>query len=128
MTEKIKIVMGGEEFPAVLYDNPAGRLFSEALPLTVALSAWGNEFYGDCELELHLDETAKEIMEVGELAFWPPGSAFCLFFGPTPASTDERPVAASAVAPLGKLTGNIEKLSGIKSAFGGRVEAVIEKV
>ena len=43
-------------------------------------------------------------MEIGDIAFWPPGNAFCIFFGKTPASTDDKPRAAGPVTFLGKLT------------------------
>ena len=45
------------------------------------------------------------------------GDQLCFFFGPTPASTDERPRAASAVAPLGKFTGGVEAFRGFGSAI-----------
>jgi hypothetical protein len=59
-------------------------------------------------------------MEVGEIAWWPPGKALCIFFGPTPASTDDQPRAASGVLPIGRVTGGIESLAGLAS----RVKAV----
>ena len=44
-------------------------------------------------------------MDVGQLAYWPPGRAFCIFFGRTPASDQSgQPVAASAVNPIGHIT------------------------
>jgi hypothetical protein len=49
-------------------------------------------------------------MEVGEIAYWPPGKALCIFFGRTPASTDERPRAASPVIPIGRVTAGLDGL------------------
>jgi len=119
MSTSLSIEIEGRIFSAELNDSPAAELLLEALPLTVRMSRWGEEFYGDCGLAIPADASARELLEVGEIAYWPPGSALCFFFGPTPASTDERPRAASAVVPLGKFTGGIDALQG----FGSSLEA-----
>ncbi len=119
MSTSLSIKIEGRIFSAELNDSPAAELLLEALPLTVRMSRWGEEFYGDCGLAIHADASARELLEVGEIAYWPPGSALCFFFGPTPASTDERPRAASAVVPLGKFTGGIDALK----RFGSSLEA-----
>jgi hypothetical protein len=82
------------------------------LPLEVKMSRWGDEYYGSVDLDIPEDATARELMDVGEIAYWPPGRALCIFFGRTPVSTDERPRAASAVLPVGRVT---EGLAGLKS-------------
>jgi hypothetical protein len=95
MNTSVSIKIEDQSFTAELNDSPAAARLLEALPVTVRMSRWGEEFYGDCGLSIPADASAREIMEVGEIAYWPPGSALCFFFGPTPASTDERPRAAS---------------------------------
>ena len=121
MGKQITITISSQSFSAELNDSPASQAIAGALPLSVRMSRWGDEYYGDCGLSLKADSTARELMEVGELAYWPAGSALCIFFGPTPASTDDRPRAASAVIPLGKIVGD---LSALKS-FGSSVTAEI---
>lgn len=52
-------------------------------------------------------ENPVETVAMGDIAYWPPGQALCLFFGPTPASrgpTEIRP--ASAVTPVGRILGD----------------------
>ena len=66
---------------------------------------------------------AREAMAVGELAYWPPGNALCLFFGPTPASTDAQPRTASPVNPIGALDGDLAALQ----ALGRSVQAVVAR-
>jgi hypothetical protein len=120
MATSIVIEIGGKTLSASLCDSPAARRVAEALPLSVAMSRWGDEYYGSAGLVIPEDASAREIMEVGEIAFWPPGKALCIFFGPTPASTDERPRAASGVLPVGKVTEGVETFAGM----GSRVKAV----
>ena len=66
---------------------------------------------------------ARELMEVGEVAIWPPGSALCIFFGPTPASTGEEPRAASKVNPIGRISSGAEALKKLGPSIRLRVES-----
>jgi len=75
-----------------------------ALPIEGRANRWGEEIYFSTTVRASL-ENAQEIVEVGEIAYWPPGKAVCIFFGRTPASTDDRPRAASAVNVFGKTLG-----------------------
>ena len=87
------------------------------------MSRWGDEFYGSCSAPVKEDATLRDLYEVGEIAFWPPGNAFCIFFGPTPASSDARPRMASPGVPLGKIKGDT---SGLRQ-LGSSVKALIKK-
>jgi uncharacterized protein len=57
-----------------------------------------------------------EVVEIGTVAFWPPGSALCIFFGRTPASISDKPQAASPVTVIGSVIDeeSIKNLKGIK--------------
>jgi len=123
MSKAISIQIRGQSFPAELNDNPAAAKLLEALPLRVRMSRWGEEYYGNCGLKLS-GAGGREIMEVGEIAYWPPGSALCFFFGPTPASTDDRPRAASPVLPLGRFSVGVEALKGFGSSIEAEVGAI----
>lgn len=123
MSRKITIEIQGRSFAAELNDSPAAAKLAAALPLRVRMSRWGDEYYGGCGLSL-AGGGGRELMDVGEIAYWPPGKALCFFFGPTPASTDDRPRAASEVLPLGRFTGGVEALKG----FGSGIEAAITAV
>jgi hypothetical protein len=91
MSTSLSIKIQDQSFSAELNNSPAAAMLLEALPLKVRMSRWGEEYYGDCGLGIPADASARELLEVGEIAYWPPGSALCFFFGPTPASTDEQP-------------------------------------
>ena len=80
------------------------------LPKSCLFSAkiqrWGDEIYFSIPLHLKLEKTAKSEVEVGDLAYWPDGPAFCIFYGKTPASTSETPKAYSPVNVFGHLKGD----------------------
>ncbi len=111
----VKIVIEGQgcRMEAELSDAPAAQKVAAALPLSAQMSRWGDEYYGGVDLDIPEDATGRELMAIGEIAYWPPGKALCIFFGRTPVSTDERPRAASAVLPVGRVTQGISDLKGL---------------
>jgi len=101
---RIEISFDGKVvLPAELYNCPAAQAFSRRLPLRFMMHRWGEEYYGDCGVDSVTAPDAREEMEVGELALWPAGRAFCVFFGPTPASSGDEPRAYEPVNPIGRL-------------------------
>ena len=119
----VEIKVDQHVLEAELNDSDVAAKLADAMPITVKLSRWGDEYYGNCEISASLADDARELMEVGEIAFWPPGSALCLFFGPTPASTDDRPRAASPVIPLGRITSD----PAVLRTLGSTVEATVSR-
>lgn len=111
---KIKISVGNVSLSATLEDNKTARRIYDALPFDLPYNVWGDEIYFSIPVHLDLEE-GREIMEIGELAYWPPGHAFCIFYGKTPASMDERPRAASEVTPFGKINGDVTVLRRTRS-------------
>ncbi len=85
----------------------------KALPMDATANRWGEEIYFSTRVEAPIEDR-KEIVEVGSVAYWPPGKAICVFFGRTPASTDERPRAASPVNVFGRITGDISVLHKVR--------------
>ena len=77
---KIKIKLGKMSMVAELNDSPTARKIFDVLPLTKLLIP-GDEIYFSIPVNSPLDETSKEVVEIGDLGYWPPGSAFCIFFG-----------------------------------------------
>jgi len=109
----IRIVSGQVEMKAELYDTPTGKAVSGILPVEGRVSRWGDEIYFPIPLELKEEPDARADVSVGDLGYWPVGRAFCIFFGPTPVSTDDRPHAASAVNVFGKIIGDASRLKAI---------------
>ncbi len=103
MNKKIRISSNSINIIAELNNSKTAKKIFEGLPFSADASTWGDEIYFTVPIESEL-ENGVEIVEVGTLAYWPPGSAFCIFFGPTPASTGPAPQAASPVTIIGKIT------------------------
>ncbi len=110
MAEQIRIISGEVELTAQLNDSPSAKALVQNLPLELQMTRWGDEYYGACGVSVDEGPDARELMEVGELAIWPPGSALCIFFGPTPASVEDEPRAASKVNPIGRINSGAQAL------------------
>jgi len=110
-----------------LGEGPTAEALWEALPIESRASLWGEEIYFPISLSSEGEPDAREEVEVGTVAYWPPGDALCLFFGPTPASTDDNPRAASPVTVVGEVVDGIEDCRRVSSGELLRVEAAGEK-
>ncbi len=104
-------------------DSQTADAIAAACPIDIRLSRWGDEYYGDCGVAAGAEPEAREVMEIGEVAYWPPGHALCVFFGPTPASAGTEPRAASPVNPVGTLRGETDALVAALSSLPGSVSA-----
>ena len=108
-TTKIVMRTRYDEFVIELDDSTTADALYLALPLEREINVWGGEIY--FEVPVHdKPKGGRKVMEVGEVAFWPEGEAFCIFFGRTPASKGDAPEAYSPVTPLGKVVTNLDKL------------------
>jgi len=107
MARTITISLGAIAAEAELNDSPSARAVWQALPIEGSVNTWGQEIYFETPVDCPLEKGARADMDVGEIAYWPPGKAVCIFFGATPASgKDGRPKAASKVNPIGRVTGD----------------------
>jgi len=104
--ERIRILVGNLKVEAELNQSETARLIREALPIEAKVNTWGEEIYFAIPVKTGLEEGAREVVSSGELGYWPTGHAFCIFFGPTPASRGDEIRAASAVNVIGKVLGD----------------------
>ena len=102
----ILITAGKVSLSAELSDTLTAQAIWEALPIEGSANTWGDEIYFDIPVNVPQEPDARAEVEVGELGYWPVGSALCIFYGPTPASTGDQPVAASPVNVFGRVTGD----------------------
>jgi hypothetical protein len=119
MTRKILITAGKVSAVASLYDTATADEIWKALPIEGTANRWGDEIYFDIPLKVQEADDARQDMAIGELGFWPVGSAFCIFFGPTPVSDGDQPRAYSNVNPFGKVDGDAAVFQSVSD--GSRV-------
>ncbi len=123
MAREIRILTGKVQRKAVLNSSSMAEALWKSLPQTSSVSRWGDEIYFVTSTEPAEGEK-KEVVEKGDIAFWVPGKAFCIFFGPTPMSQGEEIRAASPVVMLGKVQGSLEEFKKVQDGDEIRVEKV----
>jgi len=121
VANRIRITAGQVSAAATLNDSSTGRAIWEALPIEAAGSTWGDEIYFGIPVDKS-EEDAKDVVEVGDLGFWPPGHAFCIFFGPTPASRGDEVRPASPVNVVGRVEGDAKVFKRVASGTKVRLE------
>jgi hypothetical protein len=89
--------------------------FLKKLPFRTKANLWGQEIYTD-PVPFTVDaENAKDVVHLHDVAFWPPGKAICLFYGPTPISEKNEIRPYSPVNVIGKIlapnSGVLKKIS-----------------
>lgn len=111
-----KIILQTEslKMEAELNDSPSSKSIWEALPIEGKANRWGDEIYFTIPVETGSEPGAREDVDVGELGYWPAGNAFCIFFGPTPVSSGDRPRAYSPVNIIGGILGDATLFRSVK--------------
>ena len=123
---KLSITCGRFSFEAELFDTKTAQMIRNELPLDGTASIWGEEIYFPVFFTAELEEDAREEVEVGTIAYWPPGKAFCIFFGPTPVSTSLKPRGYSPVNVCGKIHGKLDDLRSISPGEKIKVDVLVE--
>lgn len=118
MPGQIKIESGDVSAEATLNDTVTAQEVMQSLPIEGSAQTWGDEVYFEIPVAAE-PENSQEIVDVGDLAYWPPGSAFCIFFGPTPMSEGDEIRPASPVNVCGKIDGDPKVFQSVKN--GDRV-------
>lgn len=111
--QKIHIQAGSLRLTAELNDSATAQAIVAALPIRGRGNRWGDEIYFKIPVQQGEADDARADMAVGELAYWPPGQAFCIFFGKTPVSSGDQPRAASACNPVGRILGDPTPLRSV---------------
>jgi uncharacterized protein len=95
--EKVAIELDGSQSPKTV------KAIIESLPIKVTINRWGDELYTDETPVRVEEENAKPIVNLLDVAYWPEGSALCLFYGPTPASKGNEILPYSPVNIIGRI-------------------------
>ena len=120
---RIRITTGEVERIARLNDSRTAEAIWQALPIEGRANRWGDEIYFPIPLDLS-PEDGREVVEEGDLGYWPPGTAFCVFWGRTPASQADEIRAASPVNIFGRIEEGATDFGRVRSGERVRIEAV----
>ena len=118
----INITAGGVRIRAALNDTPTADAVWGALPFSASASVWGDEIYFGIPVQDD-ERDAVPVVEMGDVGYWPPGRAICLFFGPTPISAPGEIRPASPVNVIGGMQGDIDALKSVR----GGADVFVEK-
>ena len=123
MPTEIVIAVEDIRLNGYLNDSPTGRALAEALPIEGQAQLWGEEIYFPVDrVVADLDDTAAVVVNIGDLGYWPPGKALCIFFGLTPGSVPGEIRPASAVNLVGRVTDDPCCLKQVKAGALVRIE------
>jgi uncharacterized protein len=114
MDREIRIQIGDLTFKARLNATKVAGMIWEALPLTAVFNYWGDEIYFSIPVREKVLEFPKEVVEAGDLGYWPDGACFCIFYGQTPISS---PGIIKPASPV-EVVGRVEDYKGFKGIKG----------
>jgi len=117
----IRITAGAVSAKARLDASKTASAIWDALPIEAKAETWGDEIYFGIPVRAEA-ERAKEVVALGDLGYWPPGHAFCIFFGPTPASRGDEIRPASAVNVIGRVTGDATVFKKVRAGTRVTIE------
>ena len=121
---QIQISTGNLTLAATLNELETANQLWESLPITGRVQIWGDEIYFSIPVNVEEELGSQETVQAGTVAYWPPGSALCLFWGPTPISAPGEIRPASAVNVVGILDNDPNLLAEVPS----QAEIIIEKI
>ncbi len=111
---RITIFTGDIEAVAELKNTATAKAVYRSLPLDGAANRWGDEIYFVIPVRTDAEKSATEVVEQGDIAYWPEGNCLCIFWGSTPASKGSEIRAASKVNVFGKINGSAKVFSKVK--------------
>jgi hypothetical protein len=118
---QITITAGAVSATASLNESKTATQIWQALPIEAAAQTWGDEIYFGIGIKA-APEAACEVVELGDLGYWPPGQAFCIFFGPTPMSQGDEIRPASAVNVVGRVNGDAKIFKKVRAGTTVKIE------
>ena len=111
--KKINIKTEKVTMEAELLETKTAKAIWDALPIEAKVNTWGEEIYFTIPVDMG-SEDAVDVVQEGDLGYWPEGNGFCIFFGKTPVSTESEIKPASPVNIIGRLLGNPKDWKKVK--------------
>ncbi|MDD3926164.1 MAG: cyclophilin-like fold protein [bacterium] len=120
MERRISIRCGNMTATALLNGSGTALKLWEVLPIETKATTWGGEIYFAVPVSMDEDD-GRATVEPGDIAYWPPGRAFCIFFGTTPASIGNEIRPASPVNMLGRIEGDLKQFKSVITGMRVRI-------
>jgi len=117
----IRITAGAVSATAQLNASRSASSLWDALPIEAKAQTWGDEIYFGIGIAME-PESPRATVDMGDLGYWPPGHAFCIFFGATPASEGNEIRPASPVNVLGRVDGDPTVFKKVRAGALVRIE------
>ena len=119
---KVKMTIGGVVLEAELLNTPTADAIYAAVPFESRANTWGEEVYFSTPVSMSEEPDARDVMEPGDLAYWPPGSAIAIGYGRTPVSHGNEIRLASPANVWGRALGDVKTLSAVNAGASIKVE------
>lgn len=122
---KVSIAVGEIEIHVELRNTPTADEIYKHLPFSSSAQTWGDEIYFITPTNnIALEKDAKDVVELGELAFWVEGSCIAIGFGPTPISKGDEIRLAAKTNIWADTTDDLTILKSIQSGQSIVVTAI----
>jgi len=118
----LKMTLGGIQLEVELFDTPTANALYDAAPFDASANIWGDEVYFSTPVSMGEEPDARDVMEPGELAFWPVGNAIAIGYGRTPVSRGDEIRLASPCNVWGRALGDVKTLKAVAAGAPIRVE------
>ena len=84
--KKLILKFNSKLFEINLRNTETAKLIAQSIPIKPRIQIWGEEIFFNTNLQVKLEDDARDVMQLGELAFWTEGSAIAIGYGKTPVS------------------------------------------
>jgi hypothetical protein len=119
---KMKLTIGTVLLEVELKDCITADALLQAAPFESSANTWGDEVYFSTPVQVAEQPDARTVMEPGDIAFWPPGNAIAIGYGPTPVSRGNEIRLASPANVWGRALGDVKQLKAVRPGARIKVE------
>tara|TARA_B100000524_G_C23588689_1_gene348142 strand:- start:297 stop:674 length:378 start_codon:yes stop_codon:yes gene_type:complete len=115
MHKKCKIQVKDFQMIVTLRKTITAEEIWKALPIKSVVNTWGDEVYFFTSVNALVEDDANDVINLGEIAYWPSGKAIAIGFGKTPASIDKEIRLADKCNIWGDCSIELQNIKTIKS-------------
>ena len=113
--KKIKIEFLSNFIVVELNNTDTAEKIYDSCPINSVTNTWGNEIYFETDIKVKKDKTAKDVIKLGEIAFWVEGSSIVIGFGATPISKADEIRLITKANIIGRTKSNLSLLGLVNS-------------